>query len=240
MLLESLVGLNIMFEQTELNVDFPQVHECTDSYKQNKELYNFEYIKELQEEIERQEEEQRRREEEERLEAIRIAEEMARQQEEQRIASVTFDPSDVTKPSNLTGDEMYNLLKDTGLRDVAYTYTQAEQQFGVNAFLLVGISALESSWGTSNRAVNDNNLTGYNIKSNDDYYAFSSRSESLMSTARLLSYNYLNEDGKYYSGKSVQSIHKNYCPPSTDACSGWSDKVTEIAIDLLKRYKNDN
>lgn len=213
----------------------PVLIDTKECYEINKEMFTLEFIEEMQREIE---EENRIREEQERLEAIRIAEEIAREQERQRVESVTFDPYDLTKPSNLTGDEMYDLLKDTGLKDVAYTYIQAEKRYGVNAFVLAGLSALESSWGTSSRAVNDNNLTGYNIKSNSDYYSFSSRSESLLATAKLLGESYLSPSGKYYSGTSIWDVNNKYCPPTTtDACKGWADKISNISQKLYYDYK---
>ena len=204
-------------------------------YYFDEDIFTFDFINETQQKIE---EEKKIREEQERLEAIRVAEEIAREQEQQRIASVTFDPYNLSKPSNLTGDEMYNLLKDTGLKDVAYTYIQAEKEYGVNAFFLAGLSALESGWGTSSRAVNDNNLTGYNIQSDGDRYSFSSRSESLMRTAKLISQDYLDQNGRYYFGDSIWDVNKNYCPPVPGEELSWGDKILNISNNLYREYRN--
>lgn len=201
-------------------------------YDLSLDFINKEYVEKVQEEIQRKEEFARQQAEE-------MAKRIAEEQERQRIESVTFNPYDVSIPSNLTGDEMYELLKDTGLKDVAYTYIQAEKQYGVNAFFLAGLSALESGWGTSERSVRDNNLTGYNIRSSSDIYKFGSRSESLMSTAKLISVDYLDENGRYYLGKSVWNINKHYCPPVDGEEKSWADKIVTIANNLYKDYKDN-
>ena len=219
---------DLPMEFSERGIELPIV--TYENYERNYGILSLDFIEEMQHEIQKAEEEARQRAIEE---AKRIEEELERQ----RIESVTFDKNDVSKSSNLTGEEMYELLKDTGLSDVAYTYVQAENEYGVNAFFLAALSALESGWGNSRRATQDNNLTGYSIKSSSDYYAFSSRSESLLATAQLLGYNYLKEDGKYYTGKSVSDIHQKYCPPKDSACKGWDDKVSRLAQDLYLQYR---
>ena len=220
------VETNIMLDEQEFNSLF-SIQEF-DYYAVNREDVTFDYIENFIQEMKLQEEQ--KQQEMMRLRAI--------EEEEQRIASVTFNPNDLTIPSNLNKDEMYDLLKDTGLKDVAHTYIEAEQKYGVNSFFLLGLSALESAWGTSSRAVNDNNLTGYNITSNSAYYSFSSRSESLLATAKLLSNDYLNKNGRYYNGKTAWDVNKNYCPPTDDVCKGWADKIVKIAQDVYFDYKS--
>lgn len=233
MLINMMVLAGLMMPNKVNEVTMPTLPVCVEEnyYDLNLEILTKEHVEEVQEEIQRREELAKQQAEE-------LARRIAEEQEQQRIESVTFDPYDVSKPSNLTGEEMYSLLKDTGLKDVAYTYIEAENQFGVNAFFLAGLSALESGWGTSERSVRDNNLTGYNIRSSSDIYKFSSRSESLMKTAQLISVDYLTENGRYYLGKSVWNINKHYCPPIDGEEKSWGEKIITIANRLYNEYRD--
>lgn len=47
----------------------------------------------------------------------------------------------------------------------ASAFVEAEKKYGVNAFFMAGIVALESGFATSRRAIEDNNLTGYEVYS---------------------------------------------------------------------------
>ena len=182
-----------------------------------------EYQQRLEEELERQRLEEERQKEEARQRAIQ--EELERQ-----ARQIHFNPYDVRELSNVTESQMYDLLSGTGLSDVAWVFTYAEDYYGINALFLLGITALESGWGTSHRAVNHNNLTGYNIVSDSSVYTFSSRADSVLATAKLLHKDYLNRDGRYFNGYSVESVNIKYC-----ANNDWSDKVISIST----KMKND-
>ena len=72
---------------------------------------------------------------------------------------------------------------------------------------MAGIVALESGFATSRRAIEDNNLTGYEVYSDSsEGRLFNSHDESVLHTARHLSKNYLKEDSMYYNGLSVDAI----------------------------------
>ena len=221
----SLLG-DLMFPK-ELNevdvIPLPTIIEFN-SFDFNSELFTEEYIDGMKEEIR----------------ILEIKEDIKKQKvaEDKRISSVTFDPYNLSKPSNLTKEEMYELLKDTGLKDVAHTYIEAEKEYGVNAFFLAGLSALESGWGTSNLSINHNNLTGYNIRELGDKFSFSSRSESLMATAKLISEDYLNPNGRYFKGGDVWDINEEYCPPVPGEDVSWADKIVSISNKLLEDYKS--
>lgn len=239
-MLNILLGLSLMASDvdTELtNVDQNINYTHNHFYTRDEDVLSMEYIDQKQEELRLQAEEEARikKEIEEQLKR-----EVSERMERERIASVTFNHNDVTVKSNLTGAEMYNLLKDTGLNDVAYNIVAAEKEYGINSFFIAGIAALESSWGTSNRAVYDNNLTGFNINTSSSKYSFPSRGDSIDATAYIISKHYVSEDGKYFNGKSVKSVNKTYCPLSDNACIGWSKKVTSIAYDLLNKYKSQD
>lgn len=179
--------------------------------------------------IKQQEEEALKRQQEE--EAARqkaIQEELERQARQPH-----FNPYDVTELSHITEDQMIKLLSNTGLHDVAWVYTYVEEYYGINSLLLLSISALESGWGESYRAIFHKNLTGYNIVSDSSVYTFPSRADSLLATAKLLYHDYLQPEGRYYNGVSVEGINVKYC-----AEEDWSNKVIAIANKLLNELKN--
>ncbi|MGL5329679.1 MAG: hypothetical protein ACRDD7_10445, partial [Peptostreptococcaceae bacterium] len=85
-------------------------------------------------------------------------------------------------------------------------------------------------WGTSKLSVNNNNLSGYAIYNRGSNFTFSSKESCVIETARLLSEDYLTKGGKYYNGKSLQSINKLY-----SASGDWHIKVDSIARELLRK-----
>lgn len=152
---------------------------------------------------------------------------------------VTYSRSNMKVVSNITKDELENVfLNYTGtstMSHLAQAFVDAEKEYGVNAFAMAGIVALESGFATSRRAVEDNNLTGYEVYSDDsEGRLFNSQYESIMQTARHLSNNYLKEDGLYYNGLSVDAVQISYCP---DKSNNWHNKVDMLASGFLRTYK---
>lgn len=134
-----------------------------------------------------------------------------------------FNPQDVSQISGSTIEEFEYVLPEA-LKEIAPALKDAEDTYGVNGFLIASIACLESSNGTSKLAENKNNLTGYNA--NDDYEgtssfgsSFSSKSESILATAKLISEKYVDDKGMWHEGISIFDINKNYCSVTT-----WSGK----------------
>lgn len=162
------------------------------------------------------------------VQRIRFEEEM----ELTRKLNVGFDPYDLTVPSNITYEELYNVLEGTGLEDIATSLVDSEC-YNVNSFILCSIVALESSWGKSQKALNYNNLGGVGVYNDNTVGAiYSSRSECIFSMAEFLSRDYLSADGVYFNGYSIWDVNIKYC-----ASSNWADKVLVIANQLLSKYK---
>jgi len=162
--------------------------------------------------------------------------------EKNRIQRVSYLREDVTVISNITEEEMKEVLINTiGSKTMAHlanAFIKSEKEYGVNAFFMAGIVALESGFATSRRAVEDNNLTGYEVYSDSsEGRLFSSHDESILHTARHLSKNYLKEDGIYYNGLSVDAIQLMYCPDEGKD-KRWEEKVDYLASNFLKTYDN--
>lgn len=161
--------------------------------------------------------------------------EYARQKIEEYNRIVVFNQHNVKIVSNATLEHMQRALSGTGLYQDCQSFIDAEKTYGVNAFFIAAIAAQESGWGTSDRAIYQNNLTGhavYNSSARGTY--FNSRYESIMDTAELLKNEYLTPGGSYYNGHSIVDVNKKYCflEDKITIDYNWSLKIAEIAEDL--------
>lgn len=142
-----------------------------------------------------------------------------------------FDPKDVSSISNITVSDAKEMLSGTQLYQDATSFVKAERIYHVNAVFLMGIAAHESAWGTSRRAKEDNNLTGYGVYSNDAKgINKASREEGLLATANTLHERYLSKGGSYYEGTSAADINKHYC---TD--NEWAGVVVTYSYQLMNK-----
>ncbi len=144
-----------------------------------------------------------------------------------------FDPKDVSSISNITVNDAKAMLSGTQLYQDAASFVKAERIYHVNAVFLMGIAAHESAWGTSRRAKEDNNLTGYGVYSDDAKgINKASREEGLLATANTLHERYLSKGGSYYEGTSAADINKHYC---TD--NEWASAVVTYSYQLMNKLK---
>lgn len=142
-----------------------------------------------------------------------------------------FDPKNVNSISNVTVDDAKKMLSGTALYPEAEAFVKAERVYHVNAVFLMGIAAHESAWGTSRRAREDNNLTGYGVYS-DSAKGINkpSKEEGLLATAETLHERYLTPGGSYYEGTSVADVNKHYCVGNE-----WAGAVVEYAYQLMNK-----
>lgn len=156
---------------------------------------------------------------------------------ERKNGDIVFNPNDLLKPSNMSVDDMYKVLEGTSLYELAPVYIEAENTYGVNALFIAGLTAEESGWGTSKRAVEDNNLTGLGVYSDSStgINAHTKRDNILMTTKQIKN-NYLTSGGSYYNGFSIQAVNTRYCiGKNGQADYNWSKKITNIATGLLDK-----
>lgn len=148
---------------------------------------------------------------------------------------VYYDSNNVTKKSYASTNDIEKVLAKTNLKGLGSAYVKAEKTYGVNAIFLVSITALESGWGTSNRAKRDNNISGFEVYNASSRGAvFDSKEESIMITAKLLSKHYLTPKGKNYHGLSARAVNEDYCPDG----GIWSSKVNAIAKNVVKEINS--
>lgn len=142
-----------------------------------------------------------------------------------------FNPNDVSALSHITVADAKHMLEETALYEDAKAYVKAEEKYHVNAVFLMGIAAHESAWGTSRRAREDNNLTGYGVTSDHAKGINKSTKEAgLLATAETLHEKYLTPGGSYYVGTSAAAVNKHYCVGGE-----WAAAVVKNAYLLMNR-----
>lgn len=151
------------------------------------------------------------------------------------MKKVSLNTQDVSQPSGVTLYHMKKALKGTTMEYLADAFVDAEKTYGVNAFFMAGVVALESGWATAPRGYNGtNNLTGHGVYNDTSVgTTFDSHYESVMVTARDIKRDYLTPGGQWNNGLSIAGVNVKYSASPT-----WKDKVAEIAFNLL--YKANN
>lgn len=142
-----------------------------------------------------------------------------------------FNPNDVSSLSHITVDDAKQMLSGTALYADAKAYVKAEEKYHVNAVFLMGIAAHESAWGTSRRAREDNNLTGYGVTSDSARgINKATKEEGLLTTAKTLHEKYLTPGGSYYAGTSAEAVNQHYCVGGE-----WAAAVVNDAYQLMSK-----
>ena len=145
--------------------------------------------------------------------------------------SIVFDPMNLLKKSNLTKDKAKKILKGTALEDCSDYFIECEEKYGVNAIGVMAIAVHESAWGTSRRAQDDHNLTGYGVYSDSAKGINApSKEENLLMTAKLLKESYLTRSGSHYKGTSLMAVNESYF-----TSGDWAINVTTHAYTLMDR-----
>lgn len=145
--------------------------------------------------------------------------------------SIVFDPMNVRTKSNLTIQKAKTMLKGTALESCAPYFIECEDQYGINAVAMMAIAVHESAWGTSRRAREDNNLTGYGVYSDTAKgINATTKEKNLLMTAKLLKEQYVVKGGSYYEGTGLMDINEHYC-----TSSDWAINVTNHAYTLMNR-----
>lgn len=140
--------------------------------------------------------------------------------------------SDLRVPSKLTAEEINYMLEGTNLHDLGDAFERAEKEYNVNALYMMGLAALESSWGNSRFAVERNNLFGWNAVDSNPNLAksFDSKKDAILFVASKLEKNYLTDSGRYFEGYTPKSIDVHYCTDEFHAA-----KIINIVSGLTKK-----
>lgn len=136
---------------------------------------------------------------------------------------------DLLEKSEVHPDDLEQVLYYE-LSGLSYAFADAEIESGVNAIALASIAAIESDWGRSERATENNNLFGWK-NSDGDYMDFYSKEECILYVAKKLREKYLNEDGSFYHGDTLLSTIGNTYSGSNE----WADSITDVYDGIIER-----
>lgn len=141
-------------------------------------------------------------------------------------AGELLNTDDIRVLSGVTSKEMRMVVPET-MKDIVNDIVYYSNQYGINEYIFTAIIRLESGNNTSKYAVERNNLGG--IKINGKYHYFNNKTECIEYMARLLSNQYLSEDGKYYNGTSISDVCIKY-----NGTDEWTSQVQSIANKMYK------
>ena len=157
-----------------------------------------------------------------------------------QLLSMLGKNMNLMKPSGFTLEQFKKVLSNNSqdkngvFKDNAEYFYYIEQQYGINGVFVVAIGIHESAWGTSKIAINKKNLFGYgayDMRAYSSAYSYNGYATGIDMIARVLVKHYLNPagtsiyngeiaTGKYYCGKTLSAVNKNY---ATD--KNWSNSV---------------
>ena len=145
---------------------------------------------------------------------------------------------DMRKKSDLSGEKLSEYLrKFPNLLGIEEALISAQEDYAVNAMLILAIIRLESGNGKSRLATSKNNLGGLVAKRGKTatvYQSFSTKSDCVEYMARLLSNHYLTEGGKFFKGYTLGDIAKTYCTSSEK----WTNLVSSLIYEIQKAMDN--
>lgn len=157
---------------------------------------------------------------------------------QQLMKNVNFSMK-LNTPSGLTLEQFKKVLLDEKDKNKIFAnnaefFYYIEKQYKINGIFVAAVGIHESAWGTSQIALNKNNLFGYGAYDSNPYngaYQFSNYSESIDLIARVLVKYYLNPSGTeiyggekaagtYYNGPTLSGVNTRY---ATD--KNWANGV---------------
>ena len=153
-----------------------------------------------------------------------------------------FRSTTVYSPSQLNSFIEANTQSNSKLRGTGKYLIDAQNKYGVNALLILGIAINESAWGMSSYAQNRNNLFGLNaVDSNpDDASRFNSVEHCINEFAKYwISSGYSDpHDSRYYGG----FVGNKYMGANVKYASDpfWGEKAASYAFQVDKYLSGNN
>lgn len=97
------------------------------------------------------------------------------------------------------------------------------QDYEVNEFIICGLIAIESGWCKSKLATNHHNIMS--ITGRNGYKHYTNYSDCILDGVKLISEEYISEDGRYATGGKLTDIGSVYAPYN----SNWAKMVANCA-----------
>lgn len=154
---------------------------------------------------------------------------------ENRQSFSRYTTLDLRSASSVTASKIDHFIQsrnnNSPLIGTGKYFIDAQRKYGVNALYLAAHAILESGYGTSDIAVNKNNLFGYTAYDTDPYSSattFASLADCIDHQASFVSSQYLHPDGDWYEGfPSLEGMNIHY---ATDPY--WCEKVASIMQEI--------
>lgn len=137
----------------------------------------------------------------------------------EQIESITCDPTDIKKTSNMTTEQIGIMVKDTWLEGKEEVLHQIENDHDINVFFICAVGTLESQHGDSPRARSRSNY--YGIENQIDYVSYENNTEHF---ADMINRVYVDSET---IGSNIYDIGPVYCPPNPD----WANIVVGMMQD---------
>lgn len=144
---------------------------------------------------------------------------------EQETNYITIDEVKISKNMDLTincglsKEDFKDLMKNLKCDTSGFFYENSDtiydlcQKYELNEIFFCGLIAGESGW---NIASNHRSKCNYiSMMSKGKLIKYNTPEEGLEAAAKLLHTKYLSEGGAYYSGKTLASVQKRFCPNSS-------------------------
>lgn len=143
---------------------------------------------------------------------------------------------DMRKKSDINAEDLDEYLsRFPYLSGISETLIEVQDEYNINALLLLAIIRLESGNGKSNIARSKNNLGGLVgvYKAKAVYKQFDSKTDCVIYMADLLSNHYLTDGGKYFNGYTLPDIAKRY-----SSSKAWTDLVYQLIYEIQYGLNN--
>ena len=140
---------------------------------------------------------------------------------------------DLRTKHNLSLEEIELLLsRFPNLKSISQKIYDCQQEYDVNTYFIIALIRNESANGNSGLAKNSNNLIG--ARTNQGWMKFSSKNECVDYVYRLLSKNYLSEDGKFFNGYTIDGVNTKYCGDAI-----WRNTIISMMVDSYNKVQNN-
>lgn len=123
-------------------------------------------------------------------------------------------------------NQLENALRHN-LKGKAHIMIQYAEEYELSVYFIVAVAALESGWGTSSMAKNKNNYFGF--LNGREYTNFE---QSLQAFCELMTTHYLDANGKYFNGYTVEAVNVRYCLKNSAPDLSWSRSINELMSEI--------
>ena len=123
---------------------------------------------------------------------------------------------DLTKRMGVSKQDFKKIMKNLKQDTSGFFYDNADfiydvcQKYEINEVFFCGLISAESGWNIASNHRKTHNYISLMV--NGKLIHYSSTKEGLEVAAKKLHVNYLTPGGKFYGGKTLEGVHKKFCP----------------------------